>query len=294
MTTVEVPTEPVIHQPPPNGRVTQWRVIAAERVKFFSLRSNPIALIGAIVAVIGFGLLAANVVTGRVVPDNPLNLESPDFSTLLDHVAVATSGVQMAVLILGTLGVLAMSGEYSSGMIRATLAAVPKRLPVLWGKISVMVTLTAVTMTVAVFGAFFISGGILSDLGLTASLGDHNVLRALFGNVGYIVGIVLIGLSLGVLLRSSAGGIATLFATLLIVPQLIMLVLPDHIGEVLFGYLPSNAALSFMVTDPRFALGAAFAGGGELLSPMGGALVFLGWVVVMVVAAAVTLKRRDA
>lgn len=278
---------------PTNGRVTQWRVIGSERIKFFSLRSNRIALVGAIIAIVLLGWLTAGVAVGDIVPDNPFEVEGPDLSAILDHTSIATSGVQLATLILGSLGVLAMSGEYSSGMIRSTLAAVPKRLPVLFAKIAVLGSATAVAVGLGVFGSFALTGRILGEHGLTSSLGDEHVLRALLGNVGFVVGIVLIGLALGVLLRSTAGGIATLFTVLLIVPQLLNLILPDNIADAIFGYLPSSAGLSFMVTSPEFSLAAAFAGG-ELLGPLHGFLVFVGWVVVMTGLAMVVFKRRDA
>lgn len=279
--------------PAADARVTPWRVLRAEWSKFFSLRSNPIAVIAALVAVIGLGSLTAGVASGDIVPESPMGpeIEQPDLSALLDHATIATSGVSLAILIIGTLGVLAMSGEFSSGMVRATFAAVPRRLPILWGKAVVLAAVTLGSMTPAVLVTFFVAGGILTDSGLTASLGDANVLRALLGNVGYLVGLALLGLSLGALLRSTAGGVATLFATFLVVPQLLTLVLPDRLVDAVYGYLPSAAAQSFITTDPRFAFGAM---GQELLSPAAGAGVFAAWVVALLVAAAISLARRDA
>lgn len=273
------------------ARVTQWRVIVAEWIKFTSLRSNRIALGGGVVAVLLLGWLAAGVASGSIVPDNPLGIEGPDLSTILDATAIATGGVALAVLVLGSLGVLAMSGEYSSGMIRSTLAAVPSHLRVLWAKSAVLLAVTIVTMTAAIFASFFITGAVLADTPMTANLSDPGVLRALLGNVGYVAGIVLLGLSLGVLLRSSAGGIATLFATFLVAPQLITLILPDRIVDVIYGYLPSNAAMSFTFTEPAYALGAM---GRELLGVAHGTLVFVAWIVVGLAAAAFALARRDA
>jgi ABC-type transport system involved in multi-copper enzyme maturation permease subunit len=272
-------------------RVTQWRVIKAEWIKFFSLRSNRIATVAAMVAVFAFGILTASVASGSIVPESRNGSETPDFTSFLDHTAIATSGMMLAILIVGSLGVLAFSGEYSSGMIRATAAAVPKRLPFLWGKALVLTVVAAVTMAVAVFGTFAITGNILADSGFAADLGDPNVFRALIGNVGYVVGIGLLGVSLGVLLRSTAGGISTLFGVLLILPQLINLILPDNIAEVVYKFWPSTAAESFIVTDPSYAFGAQ---GQELLTPGAGALVLLVWVALFITVTAVSLKRRDA
>lgn len=278
---------------PDNGRVTQLRVIRSEWIKFVSLRSNRIAIAGALIAMVLFGWLTAGVATGAIVPDNPFEVEGPDLSTFLDHVAIATAGIQPANLILGALGVLAMAGEYSSGMIRATLAAVPKRSPVLWGKVAVLAAVTIATVGVGVFASFAVTGAMLQEHGLAAALGDENILRALLGNIAFVTGIALIGLSLGVLLRSAAGGITTLFATLLIVPQLLNLILPDNIAEAISGYLPSNAGLSIMVTDPQNSFAGGFVGG-ELLTPLAGGLVFLGWVALAITAATLMFTKRDA
>src|SRR5665647_3015841 len=100
-----------------------------------------------------------------------------------------------------------------------------------------------------------------------AALSDPGVTRALWGNVAYLVGVTLMGLALGSLLRSSAGGIATLFAGLLVVPGLLGLVLPDSWGNAVLPYLPDSAGQSFTLVDPSAGsgFGSGFRSGAELL-----------------------------
>src|SRR5665647_157274 len=143
--------------------------------------------------------------------------------------------------------------------------------------------------------AFFLSQTILEGNGPTAALSDPGVTRALWGNVAYLVGVTLMGLSLGSLLRSSAGGIATLFAGLLVVPGLLGLVLPDSWGNAIMPYLPDAAGQSFTLVDPSAGsgFGPGFGSAVDLLTPGAGALVFVVWVVGLIALAATLLHRRD-
>lgn len=273
--------------------VGQWRVVTAEWVKLVSLRSNVITLIASWLVVVGFAMLAAGVVTGGIGPQDLPEPSAEDRAAFtIDPTSLSMAGTQLAMLLLGSVGVLAMSGEHSSGMIRTTMAAVPRRLPVLWAKAIVLLVTAGVLMTVSVFAAFAVTQAILDGSAPTASLADDGVLRALLGNVGYLVGITLIGLALGTLLRSSAAGITTLFAALLVVPSLLDLILPDAWYEAVYPFLPSSAGQSFTSVDPGDTLRSMFTTA-ELLPVGQGAAVFCGWVVACLMAATLVLRRRD-
>jgi ABC-type transport system involved in multi-copper enzyme maturation permease subunit len=190
----------------------------------------------------------------------------------------------LAQLIVGSLGVLMTAGEYSTGMIRSSLTAVPRRFQVLWGKVAVFAAVTFVVTTVAAFIAFFGGQAMLSAGGATtASLSDPGVLRAVFGAAVDLTGIGLLGLALGALLRTTAGAISTLFGVTLLLPGVVQL-LPESFGSAVGPYLPSNAVDTFMTAQPV----------GETLSPWGGFAVFMGYIVVLLAAAAVGLRKRDA
>jgi ABC-type transport system involved in multi-copper enzyme maturation permease subunit len=266
----------------PRLKVTQSRVIRSEWIKFRSLRSSVIALGASAVVLVGLGLLFSAVQSGQLA--GPGNGGGP--ATGVDPVSISLSGVMLAQLIVGSLGVMMSAGEYSTGMIRSSLAAVPRRLPVLWGKVLVFAAVTFVVTTIAAFLAFFAGQAVLSSGGAaTASLSDPGVLRAVFGAAVDLTGIGLLGLALGALLRTTAGAISTLFGITLLLPGILSL-LPESFSSAVGPYLPSNAVNAFMT--------AQAAPGANLLSPWAGLAVFAGYVVVLLGAAAVSLRRRDA
>jgi ABC-type transport system involved in multi-copper enzyme maturation permease subunit len=284
MTTTLEKTAPVTakHRPAPsNLKVSQARVVHSEWIKFRSLRSTLITMAAGTAAVIGLGLLSAAFASGT--------LSSPNRGgppTSADPTAISLSGVMLAQLIIGSLGVMMTAGEYTTGMIRSSLAAVPKRLPVLWGKATVFAGVTFALMLVASLIAFLGGQAILSGAGApSASLGDAGVLRAITGAALNLTGVGLMGVALGALLRSTAGAISTLFGLVLILPGLLSL-LPSSWNANISPYLPSSAIRAFTTIHAQ--------AGSTALSPGAGIAVFAGWVVVLLAGAAVLLKRRDA
>ncbi len=265
-------------------RVTAWRVIASEWVKFRSLRSTVVTIAIALVVIIGFGALAAGVVSGDVTrPTGPGGGGGGGGAFAANPTAVSLAGMTLAQIIVGILGVLAITGEYSSGMIRATLAAVPRRLPVLWAKVLVIGVSTFVVAVPASFGAFALGQTILGT-GHNTTLSDPGVLRAVIGSAVYLAAIALLGLGLGALLRHTAGAIGALFGLLMVAPGLLPLALPKSWGDSIVPYLPSNAGESFSSVVPKAGM----------LSAGGGALVLVAWLVVLLGVSAVLLRRRDA
>jgi ABC-type transport system involved in multi-copper enzyme maturation permease subunit len=295
MATTAVLDRPVPNRPARTGglrdaqdvarlRVTAWRVIASEWVKFRSLRSTVVTIAIALVVIIGFGALAAGVVSGDVTrPTGPGGGGGGGGAFATNPTAVSLAGMTLAQIIVGILGVLAITGEYSSGMIRATLAAVPRRLPVLWAKVLVIGVSTFVVAVPASFGAFALGQTILGA-GHNTTLSDPGVLRAVLGSALYLTAIALLGLGLGALLRHTAGAIGALFGLLMVAPGLLPLVLPKSWGDSIVPYLPSNAGESFSSVVPKAGM----------LSAGGGALVLVAWLVVLLGVSAVLLRRRDA
>jgi hypothetical protein len=191
--------------------------------------------------------------------------------------------VPFALIALGVLGVLTTSGEYTTGMIRSTLAAVPRRLPVLWAKAAVYGAVAFTIGVVGVFASFAIAGAVLSGTDAGMSFSDDGVVASLFG-VGLYLGLVgVIGVALGALLRSSAGGISALVGTFLLVPGLMSL-LPRSWRTEVTPYLPGNAGESIYAL--HHAAGSLSAGEGML--------VLLGWTALALGGAAYRLKRADA
>ncbi|WP_127504663.1 ABC transporter permease [Actinoplanes solisilvae] len=248
-------------------KITAGGVVAAEWTKFSTLRSTWLTTGISVLLLIAFGAIASASFSGGG----------------LTSVDLALSGSVLAALSVGVLGVLLGASEYTTGMIRATLAAVPRRLPVLWSKSLVAGAAAFVTMTAGAFAAFAVGSAVLNDRVAGIGLGDEGVVRALLGAGLYLGLVAVLGVALGVLVRSSAGAIAILAGALLVVPGLAPL-LPDSISDAITPYLPSNAGGAVMAlthTDGS-------------LAPWAGLAVFAGYVVVTLAAAAYRLKKTDA
>ncbi|MFJ8025303.1 ABC transporter permease subunit [Streptomyces sp. NPDC096311] len=257
------------------GQVTPARVLHSEWVKLRTLRSTGFTLVAAVVSVIGLGLILTAVTANRW----------PHMSTAdqarLNPTQLSIGGYYLALFVIGVLGVLVISGEYSTGMIRASLAAVPKRLPVLWAKAAMFGAMTWVLMTAAAVVAFFSGQAILGDHGV--SIGDPGVLRVVMGVGLNLTVLAVLSVGIGTIVRSTAGGLASFFGLMLVLPSLAEL-LPSSVADHVNQYLPSNAAMSLLETTPE----------AHQLQPWTGFAVFGLYAVAALVAAAVVLKRRDA
>jgi ABC-2 type transport system permease protein len=247
--------------------VTQSRVIRAEWTKLYSVRSTAIVLGVAVLLLVGLAALLAAVFSAQWDELSPL--EQQAFRPGTDPL----SGVALAQLAVGILGVLAASSEYSTGMIRATMAAVPRRVPVLWGKLAVVCALVGVVALASMFAAFWIAQALLSGKGLSVGLGEPYVLHVLFSAPVYLMLVAAMGVALGALLRHTAGAISALVGLLFLMPILFAF-LPSAWSNTIGPYLFGAAGQAFwavpqarQITDSTAAfvvvlawVGAAFAG----------------------------------
>ncbi|WP_435283415.1 ABC transporter permease [Streptomyces koelreuteriae] len=273
-------TSPVAAHPP-KYKVTGPRVLRSEWAKFWSLRSSWITLGVAVVLLIALGAIASATYSPDVAADS--GPPGGPGSGAQDAVSLALLGVTFASLAVGVLGVLLSAGEYTTGMIRSTLTAVPRRLPVLWSKAAVIGPVALVLTTIGALAAFQLGTLGLDGERIALSLGDDGVLRSLAGAGLYLGLVAVAGVALGVLLRSSAGAIAVLVGVLLILPGLASL-LPDSLYDTINPYFPSNAGSAVYALHE--SSGA--------LSPGAGLAVFAGWVALTLAGAAVRLRRTDA
>lgn len=258
------------------GRVTQAGVFRSEWTKLRSLRSTRYALLATFVLTIGFSIIPSAFRVARWS-----SLSAAERATF-DPLSTSLLGVRFGVLAIGVLGVLLITGEYTTGVIRATMTAVPKRLPVLWGKAGVY-ALVALAITVpAAFIAFFSGQAILSGKHLEIAFSHPGVPGAIIGAAGYLTLVGLFAMGLGAILRSTAGGIATFAGIMYVVPPLIS-VLPSSIANSIDPYLPSNAGESMMQIGHH----------ANTLSPGAGLAVFAAYVAVVIATAAVLLRGRD-
>jgi ABC-2 type transport system permease protein len=262
----------------PRYRLTAKGVLRAEWTKFWSLRSSWITLAVSLLLLIAFGVIAALTYD----PAGGFGDGPPGQSAASDAISIVLTGVTFASLAIGVLGVLMSAGEYTTGSIRSTLAAVPSRLPVLWSKSLVFGVIALVATGIGALAAFAL-GNPLLDSSLALGIGDSGVLRSLLG-AGLYLGLVgVLGVALGALLRSSAGAITLLAGVLLIVPGLTSL-LPDSWSDTISPYLPSNAGSAVMTLTQT----------GDSLGPWAGLAVFAGWVALALAGAAYRMMRTDA
>jgi ABC-2 type transport system permease protein len=263
----------------PALKVTGRRVVRAEWAKLWSLRSTWITLALGLLFLLAVGTIAALQYESSAASGQEMD---EDFANATAY-SLALFGVPFALIAMGVLGVLASAGEYTTGMIRSTLAAIPRRLPLLWAKAAVYGVMAFAVGLVGAVVSFLIGSGVLSGSAISMSFSDDGVLRGLLG-VGVYLGLVsVIGVALGVLLRSTAGGISALVGTFLLVPGLMSL-LPQSWQDDVTPYLPSNAGESIFALDQS----------GGMLSAGAGLLVLLGWTALAVGGAAYRLLRSDA
>jgi ABC-2 type transport system permease protein len=262
----------------PALKVTQARVLRSEWTKFRSLRSTVWTLLVAVVLTIGIGALFS------VITATQWNSFSVADRADLTATGISLNGIQFSQLAVGVLGVLLISGEYSTGMIRSSLTAVPRRLPMLWAKLSVFAAIGFVLMFLASLVSFFIGQSVLSGHDIGASITDPTSLRSIAGAALYVTVAGLIGLALGTLLRNTAAAISTFVGVFFVLPPLTQL-LPSSWSTHFVQYLPSNAGEA--IYDGTQNLDNA-------LSPGAGLAVLAAYAAVLVGAAAWRMKTTDA
>ena len=260
------------------GRVTQLRVVRSEWTKLWTLRSTRWSLAVAFIAMAGLGPLIAALQMGHWS-----HLDPHDRITY-DSINTGVGGYHLAQLAIGVLGVLVISGEYSTGMIRSSLMAVPRRLPVLWAKLGVFAAVTFVTMLVATLISFYSVQPIVTQHHLQHSLSDPGALRTVIGSALFLTVLSMLCVGLGAMLRNTAGGIAT-FAGLLFVLPGISAILPSSVNNAVSPYLPLNAGTtvaSHSFDNPHH------------LATWVGFAVFCAYAAAAIAGAAVVMLRRDA
>jgi ABC-2 type transport system permease protein len=273
---VSVVDPPAIPRLPHTGRVTFPRVLRSEWTKLRSLRSTRWSMLIAFVLTIGFAAIAC-----AVVAHHWAQMSAGDRHEF-HPLEVNLVGVQIAQLALGVLGVLVITGEYSTGMIRATMTAVPRRLPVLWGKAVVFGLATLALAVPAVLLAFVVGEAILARHHIEIGFTQSGVPRVVLGAALYLTVIGLFGLGIGAIVRNTAGGIATFAGILFVLPPL-MNVLPASWNRAATPYLPLSAGQAIMAL-PR---------GHDQLAPWVGLGLLALYALASLTIASVLLARRD-
>lgn len=273
------PTPPTTEiRPSAPGRSQVLRaVVRAEWTKVRSVRSTMWTLLVAVGLAIGFGALVS------VSQMSSWDTLDPAVRARFDPTSFSLSGLFLAQIAVGVLGVLLITSEYATGQIRATLAATPQRVTVLVAKAATFVAVVLTVGLVASFGAFFVGQAVFAAKGLDASGGDPEVRRAVVGGALYLAAVGLLGLGIGTILRRTAGAISALVGMLVVVP-IITGFLPASWNESVGRYFPARAGMAVFNVLPDPAS----------LSPWAGFAVLVGYAALALTVGGVLLARRDA
>jgi len=256
---------------PRDIRLSAGGVLRSEWIKMRTLRSTVWAY--AIVILVSLGLAA---LMSAVLDPGPGGQIPADQQAGI-VLQASTFGVFFGQLVVATLGVLVISGEYSTGMIRSTLTAVPKRLGALWAKAAVLFVATFLVGAVSTIAAYFVASPILATQGVSASLIGDGLLMPLLGGALYLALVAVLALGVGTILRSSAGGIAAVLGILLILP-LVLSMIPTEWAAAAVPYLFSSAGNGLFALQPDISY----------------LTITLAWVAASLGGASLLLVRRDA
>ncbi|MGZ4637485.1 MAG: ABC transporter permease subunit [Actinomycetes bacterium] len=272
--------------------VTFPRVLHSEWIKFWSLRST-VWTVAATVVVMGAVSWLAVFFTAREATNPSTKPEDVAVLTALLHdPSVVLTGTELAKLVVAVLGVLIITGEYSTGMVRSTLTAVPRRLPAFWAKALVLTGVTAGTTVVAEVLAWAVALPTLRSHGAPLDLGAAETQRILLGGVLYLAGIALLAFAVGAIIRVAAGALATVLGLLLVV-EVLFRTLPVDFFRHISPFLPATAGHQLLATQASIEQARAMSSG-PVLDPWAGFAVMAVWVTVVLAVAAVQLRRRDA
>jgi ABC-type transport system involved in multi-copper enzyme maturation permease subunit len=267
--------------PPATGRAGLPGSLRSEWTKIRSVRST----LWSIGAMIGIAIGLNALINYLSVDRRWASMPQPQQQDIIHHPLDQILGGPMSIaqFAVAVIGVMAISSEYATGMIRSTLQSQPRRLTMFTAKLAVLAGLMFVVGEVVSFGAFFVGKLVISPH-VPVSLNDPGVLRAVFGGGLYITVLALFSFAFGVMLRHTAGAITAVLGLMLVISQLTQL-LPDSWGRHVNAWMPTNAgSLIFQQhVDPK-----------HLLTAWQGLAVFVGWTVLLLLFGAYLLRRRDA
>lgn len=265
----------------PARRLRFGGILLAEWTKIRSVRSTVWTLLLFVVLTVG---LTAGLTALVVNSWNRPGSARGEARIIADPVGfVLGAGIGFGQLTICVLGVLLITTEYSTGVIRASLLAVPRRLPMLAAKALVFAAMMIVLAEIVSFGSFF-AGSALLHSKVPVALGDTGVTRSVVGAGLYLTVLGLFALALGGLIRHTAGAIATVIGVVLVIPLLTSF-LPGAWGARVNAYLPEQAGSLIYQSHPQAS---------ALLTPWQGFGVFCAWTAVLLAAAACLLVWRDA
>ena len=266
----------------PGHRAGFGHYLIAEWTKIRSVRSTVWTLIAAVIVIVGLtALITWLTVSNWTGP----HAAERDIRATADPTSIIFGvSIYLGQLAIAVLGVLVVTTEYSTGVIRASLLAVPRRYTMLAAKVVVFTVVIFIVAEVIAFGSFLVGSAILHSR-VAVSLSSPGVLRATFGAGLYLVAYGLFALAIGVLVRHTAGSIAIAVGFAFVLPILTSFLPDTSFWNHLNAYLPQQAGSQvYLVRHSASALLSAWQGFGVLCI----------WVAVLLIIGAVLFDRRDA
>lgn len=272
---------------PDGSGVNFARILRSEWIKVTTVPSTVILIATTLVVMVGLGAFFAwNVVVSKEIMAEASPEMMAQMGGAMDMQAMAhmvpTSGLIFGQLLIASLAVVLIASEYSTGMIRSTMVAVPKRIPALLGKALIIAVIAFVVGGVSALLSYFVGLPILNSADLGFSLDVEGMIPSIINTGTFLALVAIIGTAIGTLLRSTAGGVVTTIGLLMILPILSSIFSVEWVQDV-SRFLPSNAGNQLVALD--IAEGA--------LNQWQGGLVLAAWAVVLLAIALVVTKRRD-
>jgi len=257
------------------GRANFAGALRSEFTKIRSVRSTYWTLLALVVVTVGFGALAC------------WGAATHEHGPFFDATQRSLGGLYISQLVIGVLGVLVITAEYSTGMIRTTLSTMPYRGTIVAAKAVVFTVVALVTGLITCFASFFLGQALLASHHLNASLGQPNVLRAVIGGALFLTASGLLGFGIGLLLRHTAAAISTVVGLLFVITLLVNF-LPQSWQEHVDKWMPAIAGTQIWSTLPNPP------GSTPFFAPWTGFAVFCVYAAIAVIAGLALFRKRDA
>ena len=258
----------------PPGRYGISGLLRAEWTKLRTVRSTMWTLAVTVVLGIGISVLSAAETRAHWTPSNAVGF---------DPISTSLIGVFVGQFTIGVLGVLAMSAEYSTGTIRATFSAAPRRPSVLAAKAIVFGTTALLVSEIVSFASFFLGQALLTAPAIHATISSPGALRAVFGSGLYLCLLGLLALGLATIIRHTAGAISAFVGILLVLP-IVVQALPNSISLDMRRFLPDRIGAAIITLN----------NGPYSFSPWTGMLVLCAYATALLIIGGVLLVGRDA
>jgi ABC-type transport system involved in multi-copper enzyme maturation permease subunit len=263
--------------PLPKGRYGLRGLIRSEWTKIRTVRSTMWTIGILVVLGVGFSALATALTTA-----NWYQMSRSD-RAMFDPTQTSLIGIFFGQLVIGILGVLVVTAEYSTGTVRATFSAAPRRPLVVLAKVTVFGLVAFVVSEFVAFASYFVGQSLLTSPAIHTTLSNPGVFDAVFGSGLYLCVLGLFALGIALVIRHTAGAISTFVGLLLVVPIIVAL-LPSSFANAVNRYLPAQIGSSIVSQVQNT----------EAFGRWAGLIVLAGYAVALISVGTALIVRRDA